>query len=293
MATSTQPMPVEVFCSYTHKDESWLRKLEFHLNLLKRQGLISLWHDRLISPGTHRTQEIDARLETASVILLLVSSDFLVSDYCYSVEMKRTLERQEAGEARVVPILVRPVDWTNTLFVHRQVLPTDAKLIASWRNKDAALVDITAGIRRVIKDVSLLTTSAPRAALPPIWNIPYPRNPFFLGRATELAQVRQYLQAGQMTALSQPQAISGLGGIGKTQLALEYANRYRHDYWAVLWVRAENKEVLITSYVIIAQLFGLPEHKEKEQDIILLAVKVWLQAHQGWLFIAWSLNSLY
>jgi len=109
--------PVEVFCCYSHADEKWLRKLEIHLSLLKRQALISRWHDRLISPCTVRAQAIDQHLETASVILLLVSADFLASDYCYSVEMKRALARQEAGEARVIPILVRPVDWHGGRFV--------------------------------------------------------------------------------------------------------------------------------------------------------------------------------
>src|SRR5436309_2788333 len=96
------PVTVEVFCSYVHKDEVWLRKLETHLNLWKQQGLISLWHDRLITPGTDWTTSIDTHLETASVILLLVSADFLASDYCYGIEMKRALERHAAGEARVV-----------------------------------------------------------------------------------------------------------------------------------------------------------------------------------------------
>src|SRR5215469_3613891 len=101
-AMSAAPTPIEIFCSYAHEDEEWWQKLETHLSLLKRQGLISLWQDRLIAPGTDWAQTIDAHLETASVILLLVSADFLASDYCYGVEMKRALERQEAGEARVV-----------------------------------------------------------------------------------------------------------------------------------------------------------------------------------------------
>lgn len=102
--------PVEIFCCYSHADEAWLRKLETHLSLLQRQGLISIWHDRRIVPGTDWARTIDTHLEIASVILLLVSADFLASDYCYSLEMKRALERHAVGEARVVPILVRPVD---------------------------------------------------------------------------------------------------------------------------------------------------------------------------------------
>ena len=277
---------VEIFCAYAHEDELWLQKLETHLSLLKRQGLISLWYDRLILPGADWTKSIDTHLETASVILLLVSANFLASDYCYSVEMKRALERQEASEARVIPILVRPVDWTHAPFAHLQALPTDGKPLASWRNKETALADIAAGIRRVlVEELPQLLASAPRAVLPAIWNIPYPRNPFFLGRESELAQVRQHLQADQTSIFVQPQAICGLGGIGKTQLALEYAYRYHQDYQAVLWARAESTEALVSSYVAIATLLRLPEREAKEQNITVQAVKTWLQTHRNWLLI--------
>jgi tetratricopeptide (TPR) repeat protein len=124
-----------------------------------------------------------------------------------------------------------------------------------------------------------------RAALPAIWNIPYPRNPFFLGRDEEMLRIRQNLQAGQATALSQPQAISGLGGIGKTQLALEYAYRYHQDYTAILWARAESTDALISSFVALATLLRLPECEAKEQEIIVQAVKTWLQTHRAWLLI--------
>lgn len=277
--------PVEIFCSYAHEDEAWLRKLEAHLSLLQRQGLIDLWHDRRIVPGTNWATTIDAHLNTAAVVLLLVSADFLASDYCYGIEMKRALKRQEAGEARVISILVRPVDWQNAPFAQLQVLPTDAQPLASYPDEDRALADVAAGIRRALEELPLLAASAPRAALPRIWNIPYPRNPFFLGRDDDLERLHHHLHEGRVTALSQPQVISGLGGIGKTQLALEYAYHYHHDYQTVLWVHADNTEALVYSYVTLATLLRLPEREKMEQSHIVQAVKVWLQTHRNWLLI--------
>jgi len=278
-------MPVEIFCSYAHEDEVWRDKLEQHLHVLQLQGLISLWHDRLIVPGTDWAKAIDTHLETASIILLLVSADFLASDYCVGIEMKRALERQGASEALVIPILLRQVDWREAPFAHLQALPNDLKPLSMWQDTEMALTDITSGIRRAVEALPLLAASAPRTALPAIWNIPYARNPFFLGRENELTQIRYRLQVGQAMALSQPQAIGGLGGIGKTQIALEYAYRYHQDYIAVLWAHAENTQELISSYVAIASLLRLPERDVKEQNIAVQAVKIWLQTHRDWLLI--------
>lgn len=282
----TASTPVEIFCSYAREDESWLRKLETHLSLLKRQGLISFWHDRLITVGTDWAHAIDQYLETSSVILLLVSADFFASDYCVGIEMKRALERQKAGEALVIPILVRQVDWKDAPFAHLHVLPTDAKPLTSWQDEDTALADVTTGIRRAIENMSQLSADAPRVALPAIWNIPYPRNPFFMGREDLLLHLRAQLQTGQPMAISQhPQAISGLGGIGKTQTAVEYAYRFGREYQAVLWAQAENRETLVSSYVTFATLLNLPEQDTQEQATILQSVKRWLQTHRKWLLV--------
>src|SRR5437016_3708622 len=97
--------PVSVFYSYAHQDEALRQQLETHLSLLRRQGLISEWHDREILPGAEWGREIDEHLETASIILLLISADFLASDYCYDKEMTRALERHQRGEVRVIPII--------------------------------------------------------------------------------------------------------------------------------------------------------------------------------------------
>ncbi len=98
MSSSSQA-PLAVFCSYAHEDEAYLQRLHIHLATLKRQKLITTWYDRQILPGDDWSQEIDASLEQSALILLLVSPDFIASKYCYDIEMKRALEREEAKEA--------------------------------------------------------------------------------------------------------------------------------------------------------------------------------------------------
>lgn len=142
---------VRLFCSYSHKDEKLRDRLGVHLSLLKRRGKIQEWYDRKISGGERWENVLHENLEASHIILLLVSADFLDSDYCYNREMRRALEKHEAGEARVIPVILRPVDWSEAPFAHLQVFPKDARPVTKWSNRDEAWVDVSIGIRKVIE----------------------------------------------------------------------------------------------------------------------------------------------
>lgn len=144
---------VEVFYSYAHGDEAMRDKLTKHLSLLQRQGFIKGWHDREITAGTEWKGEIDEHLNSARVVLLLVSADFLASDYCWDVEMKRAMERHELKEARVIPVILRDVDWHASPFGKLQALPRNGKPVTSWPNEDEAFADIARGIRRALEEL--------------------------------------------------------------------------------------------------------------------------------------------
>ena len=289
---------IEIFYSYAHEDEALRKELEKHLTSLQRQGIIAGWHDRLISAGTEWEHEIDSHLNTAGIILLLISSSFIASKYCYSIEMKRALERHEAREARVIPIILRPVYWKNMPFGKLQVLPTEGKPVDSshWHNHDEAFANIVEGIHKVIEELTSgqtdnneVTKSSKKTQTitpkpsQPTWNIPFERNPYFTGREDILTRLHDALNKDKTAALTQ--AISGLGGIGKTQTAIEYAYRHRDNYAYVFWVKSETREQLISDFIAIAGLLNLPEKDAKDQSIIIAAVKKWLAANTGWLLI--------
>lgn len=123
---------LEIFFSYAHADEPLRDKLEGHLSAMKREGLITSWHDRRILAGEPWAERIDAHLDTADIILLLISADFIASDYCYGIELNRAMERDSHKEARVVPIILRPCDWSRLPFASLQALPTHARPVTNW-----------------------------------------------------------------------------------------------------------------------------------------------------------------
>ena len=151
MATVRQQKSVKIFYSYAHEDEDLRDELEKHLILLRRQGVITQWHDRQITAGQEWRGQIDEHLHTADLILLLISADFVASDYCYDVELMRALERHKRGSAIVIPIILRPVDnWQSAPFGGLQALPQDGKPVTTWEHQDEAFADIVQGIRRTI-----------------------------------------------------------------------------------------------------------------------------------------------
>lgn len=138
-----------IFFSYSHKDEGLRDELETHLKLLQRQGIISTWHDRKILPGAEWDREIDRHLERAEIVLLLVSADFVASDYCWEKEVSSALERHQAGTATVIPVILRTCDWRKTPFGTLQGLPRDVKAVTAWSDRDAAWTDVATGIRAI------------------------------------------------------------------------------------------------------------------------------------------------
>ncbi len=155
-----------VFFSYTHKDEALRDELEAHLALMKRQNLIAGWHDRRILAGDDVDDTIEQELEKADIILLLVSADFIASNYCYSKEMSRALERHEAGQARVIPVILRSCDWQSAPFGKLLAAPKDGKAVTTWPDRDVAFTDVAKQVRAAVESMRVAKSRAPTVAGP-------------------------------------------------------------------------------------------------------------------------------
>ncbi len=155
--------PLRLFYCYAREDKALRDELDIYLKSLKRQNLVTSWYDGEIGPGTEWEKEIDTQLRNADIILLLVTPHFMASDYCYDTEMKRALERHQAGTVRVIPIILRRTFLNNAPFRSLQILPTDAKPVTQWSDRDEAFWDITVGIHKAILDLHpLLKTKQER-----------------------------------------------------------------------------------------------------------------------------------
>src|SRR5258706_12501795 len=124
-----QDESILLFFSYSHKDEPFRGELANHLRILTREGVISSWHDRKIFPGDEWDHQIDTQLKAADIILLLISADFIASEYCMDIEVKTALQRHAAEEARGISVILRAVNWTQRPFRKMKALPTSRKPI--------------------------------------------------------------------------------------------------------------------------------------------------------------------
>ncbi|SFX01187.1 toll/interleukin-1 receptor domain-containing protein [Marinospirillum alkaliphilum] len=145
-------MTVKVFISYSHKDEEFKNSLTEHLSGLLRSGVISEWNDRKIVPGTNWSNEISENLKDSDLILFLISSSFLSSDYCVNIEAETALSMHKSGEAQLIPIVIRSVDWSDTPLSELQGLPKDAQPVALWPDRDEAWVNVIHGIKKNISE---------------------------------------------------------------------------------------------------------------------------------------------
>lgn len=148
---------IKVFLSYSSKDQTLVDQFTAHLTALKWQGVIQSWNDHQIEAGAEWEKAIASYLDSADIILLLLSSDFLASEYSLD-EAHRALRRNESGQARVIPVLLRPIDFSATPFAKLQAAPSSGKPITLWENRDEAFVVVIRDILKAVKELKAQAT---------------------------------------------------------------------------------------------------------------------------------------
>jgi tetratricopeptide (TPR) repeat protein len=270
----------KIFISYSHKDRDWLERLQVHLKPLERDGLFEFWDDTRIRTGDEWRKEIKDALNSAAAAVLLISADFIASDFIAAEELPPLLAAVEKEGVKILPLILSPSRFENIKSLSRfqSVNPPSKPLIKLEKGEqEEYLLKLSDDVLRAVKDAQ---TKPARAERTRIFSVPLPQNKFFTGRGDILNALHTGFASGERI-----QALNGLGGIGKTQTALEYAYRRRQDYQVVLWASANSRESLITDFAAMATLLGLPEKDAQDQSEAVGAVKRWLENNSSWLLI--------
>jgi tetratricopeptide (TPR) repeat protein len=274
-------------------DRRLFNELCKHLNGLKQQHIIEVWHESMISAGNNAKEIIQSYMRTADIIVLLISADFLASDRCIEMEMQYALEQHTTRNAQVIPVLLRPAVWTGLPFEECKPLPPNGRAVSDWKNRDRAFTEVARGIHQVIKAITDRLPGINRPAKPPqfpLYTPPHKQNPFFTDREEILTKLVQYFTAERPFAQTRVQALYGIGGIGKTLLATEYAARHQNKYSSVLWLNAASRDLLHANLLSLSDQLGIPTTKDMDEQQRFAAIQRWLRHHDRWLLVLDNLD---
>jgi tetratricopeptide (TPR) repeat protein len=264
---------MKIFISYARKDKKLCAGFRAALAPLVQIHGVQPWHDGQILPGGAFEDDISQALEAADAVALLVSNHFFESGYCYGIEMTRALARHAAGDCVVVPVIADYTAWQGAPFAHLNVLPADNKCIRDFRPQDKGWLEVAEGFIR------LLPKRPPKAPTT-LRHLPIPRNPLFTGRDDDLQWIADTLAGGRPAAL-----LHGMGGVGKTQTAAEYAHRNADSYKVAWWVAAQTGGEADAGYGALAQALNLPGYDSCNDEQIRKAVLAWMARESGWLVV--------
>ncbi len=277
----------DFFISYTRADRRWAEWIAWHLEEAGYRTVLQAWD---FHAGGNFVLDMDTATRQSERTIAVLSPDYFASRFTPS-EWAAAFRRDPKGEQGILlPIRVRSCDVEGLLGPISYLDLVD-------RSEQEALATLLAEVprqrRKPVQAPSFPSTSKPDrfpGALPALWMVPFRHNRLFTGRETILLHLHETLTRGKRVALTQ--VINGLGGIGKTQIAIEYAYRYFSEYQAVLWMRADSQQSILSSFLEMANLLQLPEQKEQETALIVSAVQRWYRSHPGWLLIVDNADEL-
>ena len=289
----TSSQPVKVFISYSHDSPEHADSVLELSDRLRNDGIDCVLDQYEISPSEGWPRWMEKQIREADFILMICTKTY------YQRVMGQEIPGTGRGvrwEGNIIYQHIYDADTKNTKFIpvlmengKEDHIPVPVKGWTFYR-----LYNGYENLYRHLTNqpLTLKPDRGPTRQLPPLerktdfflpWNVPYHRNNYFTGREELLKQLHNRLKVGRAAALAQ--AISGLGGIGKTQTAVEYAYRYSDEYEAVLWSRADSSDAIVSDFAAIAELLDLPEKESREQELAVKAVMRWLEGSRNWLLI--------
>lgn len=281
-----RPHQKDFFVSYNQADRVWAEWIAWQLEEAGFTIVIQAWD---FGAGSDFVAEMNQAAIKAARTIAVLSPHYLASEFC-AAEWHTAFAADSTGRQRkLIPVRVRECDPEGLLKVRNYIDLVDSAeaaarevLLAKLKGERAKPTIAPAFPGATPPTRTIAEKPAFPGAFPPVWHIPRAANPHFTGRDALLAEVRQTLLAGQAAALT---ALHGMGGVGKTQLAAEYAYAQRAEYQAVWWLNAETEATLANDLAALARALDLPEKDAREIPVIVAAVLRWLNGHTDWLLI--------
>src|SRR5262245_54817408 len=273
----------KIFVSYSHKDRKWLERLQVHLKPLERDGLVEFWDDTRIRTGDEWRREINEALNSAAVAVLLISADFIASDFIAAEELPPLLAAAQKEGVKILPLILSPsrFEKIESLSRFQSVNPPSKPLIKLGKGEqEEYLVKLSDDILSAIDESLKAPINQVSERRRQLFSVPFLRNKYFVAREEVLDRLLTNFNDGETV-----QALSGLGGIGKTQVAVEYAYRHRAGYQVVVWAKAHSRETLVIDFAEIARLLSLPERDAEDQNLVVDSVMRWFNNNEGWLLV--------
>jgi len=270
-----------VFISYSHRDAKWLQRLQVHFAPFERRGKIQHWDDTMIAAGSKWRDQISRALDSAKVAVLLVSADFLASEFIANEELPRLFAAAENDGVAIIPVIVGPCAFDSfESLCQFQSINSPAQPLSGLNKtkREQTLVRLAAAVSLLLAPQAATKDAAPSES-GRLCNVPA-RNPLFCGREELVSRITHEFSA------CRAQSLCGIAGIGKTETAIEYIYRNRQNYSVVIWVRADSRQQLHSSYIEAAKFLGLPEWHGADQNLTVVAVRRWLARNSEWLLVA-------
>lgn len=281
---------IRIFFSYARtvqQDKALLNRLKVHLSPARREGLIDYLYDRENATNSTGEESIEASISEADIIVVLMSPDYFNSTVCVEVEMQHALERKAKG-THLIPVLLHQTDWETSPLSPYEPLPADGKPVDRplRADKENALLEVSNEIRRVAKELAGLASKhsslETRSSLD---TIPYGRTPIFTDRKDILTRLHNYFTSDQDCQQTRFQALNGLAGGGKTQIAVEYAHLYKCEYQVILWLSTTSRTILREEIMRWADALSFSNQDLADEEHLFSALKRWLLQHDKWLLI--------
>ncbi len=282
---------IRIFFSYAttaSRDKTLFKRLQKNLSISRRNGLIDDSYDSESAMKDTTEQSVEIFINKANIIVLLISSDYFDSPRCTEVEMKRALERKKAGEAYLIPVLLYATNWEKSPLSQYHFLPSDGKPVKrpSSTDMDYALLEVSDEISKVAEELAGVTGIHSRSETQfSLDTIPYGHSRFFTDREDIFTTLHTHFTSVQAFRQTRILALNGMAGSGKTQIAIEYAHLYKHEYRAILWLEATSKHTLNEAIVRLAEPLLFRAQDREDEGHLFDALKRWLQQHGEWLLI--------